>query len=235
MSRLPVIRTLAIVGLGVVAADAMAQRSPTRCWYDDNGRYTCSDSVPPEDARFDRTLINDQGVVIGREEGEITDEERLAMEEKERAEREVERIRQEQLQFDQFLLDSYLTEEAIVRVRDRNIDVYEGQTRAVEINLRNLKKKLGGLLEDSERYSPYNTSPDAPPIPVNLADDIARTEGSIKVREQTLEDIQQNMREIEDDYNRQIERFREITSSVASGVTKTSGATLALSERADDL
>lgn len=234
MSRLGAIRILTLIGLGIVATAVSAQRQ-TRCWWDDNGRYTCSDSVPPEDARFDRTLINDQGVVVGTEEGEITDEERLAMEEKERAERAAEEARQEQLRYDQYLLDSFLTVEAIERVRDRNIEVFESQARVVDFSLRNLKKKLGDLLEQAERFAPYSPSEDAPPIPVNLSDDIVRTEGSIKVREQMLDEIHQNQKETEDDYNRQIERFRQITGSVASGVSEAPDATLASSEGADDL
>lgn len=210
MSRLSLIRILALVGLCAAAASAGAQRN-IYCWYDDNGVRHCGDRVPPEHARHDRSIINAQGVVVGSEEGEITDDERREIEAAARAEQEKLDAAERQLQFDQFLLDSYLSVAAIENVRDRNVEVFDSRARILEIYLRNHKKRLGDLLETAERYAPYNRDEDAPPMPVNLANDIANTESSIRVREQTLEETLRNRQRIEDDFNAQIARFREIT------------------------
>ena len=234
MTAPPLQRIIGLIGLTLVATAASAQPD-IYCWTDDNGRLHCADNVPPDQAKHDRNIVNTQGVVIGTEEGEITEEERRAMAEREAAERLAREEAERQRQFDQFLLDNYLSVAAIERVRDRNLEVYDSQERIMDIYLRNLKKKLGDLLEDAERFAPYNAEDGAPQIPVNLADDIANTESSIDVREQMLDEIRSNRRDIADEFNRQIERFRVIQPSSASpGVPESAGAANTLGEFADD-
>ena len=68
-----------LVGSGLLAGAASAQQNDLYCWTDENGKRTCSDSFTPEDSRFDRDVLNQQGIKVRVEQGEITDEERAAM------------------------------------------------------------------------------------------------------------------------------------------------------------
>mgnify|MGYP006174815111 CR=1 FL=1 len=56
--------------------------------------------------------------------------------------------------------------------------VWSGNVRELRNAIR-AYAALGDLLETAERYAPYNRDEDAPPMPVNLANDIANTESSV--------------------------------------------------------
>lgn len=200
---------IAIASLGSVTVAANAQPE-TRCWYDEEGQFHCGDSFAPEDARHDRQVINEQGIVVREEEGEITPEEqaeidRLAREEQERMAAEEARIRR-----DEILLRTYLYVEDIEELRDRRLELIDSQIRVTEIYHGNLVRKLEGLRRDARRFAPYSDREDAPPIPENLARDIDQTESSITMRENAMRDMQATQQQIRVDFGRDIERFRQL-------------------------
>jgi hypothetical protein len=191
-----------VVGLGLTAASADAQ---IRCWNDENGIRRCGDSVPPDQAKHDRDVLNNQGIRIGREEGEITPEERAEIDRK--AQEEADRVAriEEQRRYDQMLLDAYLTVGQIESLRDRRLELMDSRIRITEIILRNLYKKLDDLERSASRFAPYNDSENAAPIPQNLSTDIDRTESAIKIREEAMDEIRASQ-----DFQRDIDRFRQL-------------------------
>lgn len=206
LGRTPVRFATALACLGALAAPgAVAQ---VICLTDDEGKFACSDRFTPDQSVHDRAILNDQGVVIRTEQGAITPEERAAMDAAAREEEERQRIAEESARRDQVLLDSYLTVGDIERLRDRRLDLLNGQAAVAEIYLDNLRRKLERLLEDSKRFAPHSDRKDAPPIPEYLQIDIDRTKSSIDFREQQLAEIKANQREIRENFDRDIERFR---------------------------
>ena len=198
---------LVLASLSLLAANASGQ---IRCFTNDDGIWTCSESFSPEDARHDREIRNSQGITIGREEGEITPEEqreidRLRLEEEEQA-----RLEEESRQYDKMLLEVYLNDTDIENLRDRRLDLMNSQVRLTEIYLGNLREKLEGLMRRAARFAPYSDREAAAPIPENLARDIDQTESSIAVRENTLQDITATQERIRIEFGRDIARFREI-------------------------
>jgi len=180
------------------------------CWFDDAGVQHCGDRVPPEYANRDRDVRNERGVVVGQEEGEITPEERAEMDRA--AAEEATRLadEQERKERDQVLLDSYLTVEAIEALRDRRLEIMDSQIRVTELLLRNLKTRLEQLMNDAQRYAPYSDKEGADPVPENLALDIERTESAIALRESALTDIRATQEQMREEFQRDIERFREL-------------------------
>jgi hypothetical protein len=213
-----------IAGIGLPQADASAQEFS--CYRNENGVMECSDAVTPEDSRFDRDILNDQGVRIRSEQGEITPEERAEMERLEREEAARLQAEQEARRYDRMLLDAYLDVEAIEDLRDRRLEIYEGQITITEIMLENLHKKLEGLRRDAQRFAPYSDREDAPPIPENLSLDIDRTESSIAVREAALDQIRHNQDEIRQEFQRDIDRFRELKGEQRDSLIAGSEGTL---------
>lgn len=209
MNRPSILRILALVALSLLAIGSYAQKK-IYSWVDDNGVRHVSDSVPPESARHDRTVLNEQGVEIGTEQGEITDEERAEMEAKARADEERARALKEQQERDQMLLDTYLDADDIVKLRDRRLELLDAQIKVFEIYLSNLHKRLDGLLKNADRFAPRNESDDAPPMPHNLALDIERTKSSIEMYEKRLKENKANQQEIREEFQRDIDRFREL-------------------------
>ena len=199
---------IALAGFGFVAANANAQR--IYCWTDDAGLTHCGDSVPPESARHDRQVRNQQGVTIGTEEGEITDEEQAAIDEQREEEERRLAAQAESQEYDRMLLAAYLSVEDIETLRDRRLELIDSQILVTENSLGNLRKKLGELRQNEQRYAPYNDREGALPVPRNLTLDIERTESSIAVREQTLEELKANQEQIRLEFERDIDRFRQL-------------------------
>lgn len=209
MNRLFLLYFLAAFGLSLIASDASAERKLYR-WVDDEGVVHMGDHVPPEYANRDRDLLNEQGLTVGFEEGEITEEEQAeldrqaAIAEAEQAEREKAARR------DRMLLDTYLSVADIEDLRDRRLELIDSQIKVTEFYLENLHRRLDQLKQDSERFAPLNESPDAPPLPDFVALDISRTEASIELYEQRLNQSRAEQEELRDAFEADIERFKEL-------------------------
>jgi hypothetical protein len=203
------LRNLVLVaGFAFAAGNLSAQE--IRCWTDQNGVRRCGDSVPPDQARHDREVLNAQGIRIRSEEGEITPEEQAEIDRLRREEEDRLAAIETQRRYDQMLLDAYLTTAQIEALRDRRLELMDSQFRITEIILRNLYRKLDDLERDAGRFSPYSDRENAPPIPQNLATDIERTRSAIGIREQAMNEIRENQEEIRQDFQRDIDRFRQL-------------------------
>lgn len=198
-----------VAGLGLLAGNASAQRE-TRCWWDDDGNFKCGDRFAPEDARFDREVINQQGITTRVEQGEITAEEQAEFDRQRLAEEERVRQIEESRRYDQLLLDVYLEVKDIEALRDRRLELLESRIRLLGISLGNARKKLVDLERSATRFAPYSDREDASPIPENLAKEIDQTESGIALREQMIDEITASQTQIAADFSRDIERFREL-------------------------
>ena len=209
-------RTVGAIVL-VVAAIALpsigsAQRSqPKQYKYtDENGHVHYSDTVPPEHADRDRVLLNDQGVEIGTEEGEITEAERAILDEREAAEAADRKAKEEIARHDRMLLSTYISVADIEDLRDRRLELLESQIKLTEVYLGNLRKRLVGLQAEASDYKPHSTREGAPQIPENLAVDISRTTALITLYEQTLSRTRADQAALRDSFDKDVSRFREL-------------------------
>jgi hypothetical protein len=210
------LRTVGAILL-VVAAIALpstgsAQRSQPKQykWTDANGNVYYSDTVPPEHANRDRVVLNNQGVAIGSEEGEITEEERAILDEREAAEAAERKAKEDIARHDRMLLSTYISVADIEDLRDRRLELLESQIKLTEVYLGNLRKRLVGLQAEASDYRPYATREGAPQIPDNLALDISRTTASITLYEQTLARARADQAMLRESFDKDITRFREL-------------------------
>lgn len=205
-STLP--RLLCLGGLAFAATSAVGQ--DIYCWKDDAGVTHCGDSVPADQARFDRNVRNEQGVILRFEEGEITPEEQQAIVERLRLEEEAAREKEERERYDRMLIDSYENVDDIEARRDRFIEQFQGEIIVTELYLGNLGNKLETLMERSQTYAPHNTNANARPIPENLALDIQRTESSIAMFNRRLTEIHADQQSTREQFEKDIIRFRQL-------------------------
>lgn len=212
MSRLAISQAIsqivALASLGLLATNAGAQN--IHCYNDDNGRRVCSDRYVPEDARFDREIRNEQGILIRTEQGEITEDERAVIEAERAAEEQRAREAEERGRYNQMVLDSFTSVEGIESARDRMLEQIEGQITVIELFLSNLDRKLTDLERSAQRFSPYNENENAPPLPENLSLDIEQTRSSITRFKQRLDESLRNQEETRQEYQRHIDTFREL-------------------------
>jgi hypothetical protein len=204
----PVRATLLVVA--AIALPSIGSAQKVYKWTDANGQVHYSETVPPEFANRDRVVLNDQGVHVGTEEGEITDAERAVAQERE-AQAEADRKAKEEIaRRDRMLLETYISVADIEDLRNRRLELLESQIKLTEVYLGNLRKRLVDLQAEASNYQPYTTREDAPKIPDNLALDISRTTASIALYEQTLSRTRADQSALRNSFNEDIARFREL-------------------------
>jgi hypothetical protein len=202
---------LLVVAAIVLPSASSAQKAPRIYrWVDDNGVMQYGDKIPPEYANRDRDLLNDDGVQVGFEEGEITDAEQAVNAQRE-AEAEADRkTRAAIARRDRMLLETYLSIGDIEDLRNRRLELLESQIKLTEVYLGNLRKKLLDVQAEAGNYKPYTTKPDAPQIPENLKLEISRTTALIALYEQTLARTRADQHALKVSFDEDIARFREL-------------------------
>jgi hypothetical protein len=203
------VRAILLV-VAAIALPSIGSAQKVYKWTDANGQVHYSETVPPEFANRDRVVLNDQGVHVGTEEGEITEAERaLARERETRAEAD-RKAKEEIARRDRMLLETYISVADIEDLRNRRLELLESQIKLTEVYLGNLRKRLVDLQAEASNYKPYTTREDAPQIPENLALDMSRTTASIALYEQTLSRTRADQTALRNSFDDDIARFREL-------------------------
>jgi Domain of unknown function (DUF4124) len=208
----PYLALLALVAFALPSASfAQSKEGPKLYkWVDEKGVVHYGDSIPPEYAKRDRDVLNDKGVHVGFEEGEITDEERAAIARKEAAAAAVRAAKAEEARRDRMLLETYGSVSDIEDLRDRRLQLLDSQIKVTEAYLGNLRKRLVTLQEEASNYKPYTTRENAPHIPEKLALDISRTADSINGYEATLARTRADQEVLRAAFDKDIRRFKEL-------------------------
>lgn len=179
-------------------------------WTDEKGVVHYGDSVPPEYAKQDRSVLNSQGVNVGFEQGELTPEQRAEKQRQAAEAAQAQAQREEIARRDKMLLETYISVSDIEDLRNRRLELLEGQIKVTELYLANLRKRLVTLQDEASNYKPYTNRENAPPIPDNLATDISRTVSSINLYEQTLSRTRSDQETVRNSFDNDIRRFKEL-------------------------
>jgi len=174
---------------------------------DANGLTHYGDSVPQPCRGLDTEVLNDSGIVVRMIEGEQT---RLARQAREAAETKLRNEREQALQRDRTLIETYLTVEDIERLRDQRLELLIGQYRVTEQNIANLRERQDRLENQIARFRPYSGSAKAPPLPDHLAEDMVNTVRSLNVYQQSLEKNRREQKDIQTSFATDIKRFKEL-------------------------
>lgn len=182
-------------------------------WVDDEGQVHYSDHVPQAASSQDHQVLNQQGVAIRNVEGAATEEElaertRLAV----LAEAEAQAA-EEQAHTDSVLLETYLSVEEIVSLRDRRLELLSAQVLVTEQYIENLTQRLGELHQTASNFKPLSDNPNARDMPEYLELDISRTTASIELYQETLGRTRTQQEGLTESFARDIERFRQLTGS----------------------
>ena len=144
---------LALVAIAALLPRAYADdagKKKFQCWTDDHGHRACGDSVPPQYSNQERDVLNTSGIVVEKKERPKTPEEQAAVEaEKQRAENEV-RKRRQQAEYDRYLLQTFPTTHDLEETRDLRLGVLDTRIQLVEkaiVNSRAAADKLRETLE----------------------------------------------------------------------------------------
>lgn len=200
------------IAILVASSSLSAEKLRAYRWVDDQGVTHYGDRVPPEHAGSKLSVLNEQGVKVNSVAGTKSADE-LAEEERQREIRaEQIRKRDKALLRDRVLLSTYLSVEEIEALRDRRMELVEGQMRVIQIYLDNLREKLVKLERESQRFSPYSTDPNARPIDEKLARELSDTLDSIMLYEKNLAKTRNEHSILQAKFAADITRFQDLHS-----------------------
>jgi hypothetical protein len=205
---------------GFAATQSKKQKSATmkkadevyRC-RDANGQTRMGQALPPECLDLDIEVLNKSGQVVRILPGK----ERRAQLELEKAAKaeEKEKLRQAQ-ERDRMLMAAYTSVAEIERDRDDRIKMLDARASVTLQNVDNLNKQQARLEKQISRYRPYNESPDAKPLPEDLAKQAVRMVDNRKAYDAELAEIEEEKTKIREKYQGDIERFKELKAISAA-------------------
>jgi len=200
---------VSIIMISAVAA-ASAEDQQFYRWVDESGTVHYGDRVPPQYAKTERNIVNNRGVTVGNLAAEKSAEE-LAIEHDANLKAEADRRKvTEARQRDAVLLSTYLSIEEIEALRNRRMELIDGQIRVTELYLSNLREKRGKLENEAGRFRPYSPKPEAPPLPDNLARELSDTLDSIILYEKNLDDARTQQNQLVVKFDADISRFKSL-------------------------
>ena len=114
-------RALILVALsGLIASASAATGGTVQCWTDEHGVRACGDTVPPKEARRQRELMNNRGVIkevvpAEKTAEQVAEDKRIADE------------RTKQQAYDRYLVQTYRNTDEIEKVRDERLSTLNGR------------------------------------------------------------------------------------------------------------
>lgn len=179
-------------------------------WVDEHGVTHYGDAVPPQYSDQDKTVMNSQGIPVGSIQGRRTPEQLEAAARVRAAEDRAQQDKVLARQRDSNLLATYLTVEEIESLRDRRLEILEAQAKVTIQYLDTLRQRLRGYEMQSVKFRPFVAAEKSAPLPDHLADDLVRTVNEIRSQERNLEQKKQEALRLQDQFGRDIARFKEL-------------------------
>jgi hypothetical protein len=211
--NLPILWIAAALVLAPLAAGAAERNVPVYRWTDEKGVVHYGDAVPPQYADQEQTVLNRQGLAVAQIPGRRSSEQE-AQDAAAKAADSATRAAQQQRQLrDQNLLATYLSSAEIEALRDRRLEILEGQVRAISQYVDQLRHQSGVLEQQMRHFKPYARAGNAPAVPEPLAEEVVRNVSDLQSQTRSLrakrEEIDRTRTQFADD----LQRFQELKSA----------------------
>jgi hypothetical protein len=190
-------------------AQNIDKRKTTYRWVDEKGVVHYGDSIPAQFSQRETSILNGQGVQVGRREAQKTPEQ-LAEEER------VQQAFLRQKQHDTFLLATYTSVADIERLRDERLATIGAQRTAAEQYVENLHSRLSLLQTRALLFKPYNPRKEARRMPDDLAEDLVRTLNEMKTQNDALAAKDNEQSAMHKQFQADIDRYKQLRSARVS-------------------
>lgn len=201
-------RFLLLAAAACATSSAAAQKLYR--WVDENGVVHYGDRIPPQYVDRHREVLNESGVAIGYEEGALSPEEKARLERERAAAAAAEAAKAEIARRDRMLLETYLSVEDIVALRDNRLEMLEAKITVTEHYIGELEDRLARLEKSAQRYKPFSDREDAPELPPDLAAEIESTKSSIESYREMIRQTREEQARLKEQFDSDIERFKEL-------------------------
>lgn len=209
--------TLAAAPSPVLAQAATGNGKKLQCWTDDRGQRACGDAVPPGEARRQRAIIDQRGVVK-----KVLPAQKSAAEIE--AQLKAQRAREQAEAYDRYLLQAYQSVDEIGRARDERIAAIDARLRIAEKSLADASATLNELRQRAATAAPAApaaTKPAAEEIDPKLADKIATFTASRASQAEAVTRLRHERERIQSDFARDINRYRELRAPAPAATAPT--------------
>lgn len=174
-------------------------------WTDENGQIHYSDTPPPEAAKQERQVLNDQGVVVGTLAAEKTPEQ-LAAEQKQRELEAAQRkAAEQQATRDKALLATYATVADIERTQNNRIAAIDAQIRVASGTVGSLEDQVINLETRAKDFTGQNK-----PVPDALQRDLDAARTQLLDNQKFMVARKQEQEDVRAHYAAEIARFKEL-------------------------
>jgi hypothetical protein len=170
---------------------------------DANGRYVYGQAIPAPCMEQDIEVLDGSGRVVRVIPGRRSLEESAAHKAQEDAVKAA-------AQRDRTLLATYLSVADIERLRDQRLELLEQQSRVTEQYIANLRERESRLVADVQRFRPYSDTPEAPPVPDHIAEEMVNTVNGLQVYEEQLAKNTAERDKLRAEFDADIARFKEL-------------------------
>jgi hypothetical protein len=200
--------------LAAAPADAATKKTKTapgkeavyRC-RDAQGQQFFGQSIPPECMDLDIEVLDNSGRVVRTIEG------RQSMQT--HAQRTAEAEAQQEAtiaakQRDRTLLATYLTVSDIERLRDQRLEQLQAQAHVTSQYIVNLQERESRLIQDAGRFRPYAKTPNAPPVPDHVAEEMVNTVNGLQVYREELAKNTGDQARLREAFDSDIARFKQL-------------------------
>lgn len=193
----------------VLAANNPGKGGITYRWTDDQGVVHYGDSVPPQYAQKERSILNNQGVEVRTLDAQKTPQQLAA----------AARALQDSLkqkQHDAFLMNTYTSVKDIEALRDLRLDQLHGQRIAAEQYVDSLHSRLSSLQTRALNFKPYSSRPAAHRMPDDVAEDLVRALNELRTQANALTAKTEEETNVKAQFQTDIERYRELRAKTVN-------------------
>jgi hypothetical protein len=195
-------------GVGWVAfAGNTSNDRTTYRWTDEQGVVHYGDSVPPQYAQRERSVLNGRGVEVRKLDAQKSPEE-LA------ADRRAQQAELKQKQHDAFLVNTYASVKDIEALRDLRLDQIRGQKSAAQQYVDSLNARLGSLQTRAKVFKPYSARPEAHRMPDDLAEDLIHTLNELRTQNNVLASKSEEETTLKAQFQADIQRYQELHAAM---------------------
>ncbi|MEM6640832.1 MAG: DUF4124 domain-containing protein [Pseudomonadota bacterium] len=207
------IAALLFVG-AFVSAPAHAQKLYK--WVDKNGVTHYGDTLPADVAEREKQVLNDQGVAVKTLPRAKTKEEIEAERQDQLEQQRLTKAEEIQKERDRQLLDTYLSRDEIVSLRDSRLTSVDARISVLQSYIMKLRANWSDLEDRALRYNfPFNADSDRPPMPGDLAQQIEETERTLTEQMRIVRGLRKEQSQIRDAFARDLARFDELMARAA--------------------
>jgi len=177
-------------------------------WIDDEGNVHYGDQVPPEYAKQERRVMDEQGRTVKVYEAAKTPEERAEQERLEAIRVEEEKKAKERAARDRSLLSTYSSEEDMLLARDGRLAAVDAVIQLTSSRIKNMQENLFKLEQEAAEFERSGKPP-----PVGLSQQASNLQEHIKENEEYIKTKEQEKQAITLKFSEDIARFRELRSN----------------------